>query len=173
MSAPLPGTAATPQGFRSRIRHVGEPVALFFGRIGLTPNALTLLGFLITVAGAALAAVGLWLAAGIVVFLGGVFDMFDGALARATGRASKLGAFLDSVFDRWGEAVVYVGIVVGCLGVGVQPRRRPGRVRDGRGIPGQLRPGQSEGLGFSRAAAWRPWGLPRARSASSSSASAC
>jgi CDP-diacylglycerol--glycerol-3-phosphate 3-phosphatidyltransferase len=117
MSAPLPGTAPS-QGFRTRVRRLGEPVALFFGRLGLTPNALTLLGFLITVAGAALAAAGLWLAAGIVVFLGGAFDLFDGALARATGRASKVGAFLDSVFDRWGESVVYIGIVIGCLNAG-------------------------------------------------------
>jgi CDP-diacylglycerol--glycerol-3-phosphate 3-phosphatidyltransferase len=36
-------------------------------------------------------------------------------LARATGTASKLGAFMDSVFDRAGEAIVYVGIVAGCL----------------------------------------------------------
>jgi CDP-diacylglycerol---glycerol-3-phosphate 3-phosphatidyltransferase len=102
-------------GVRTRVRHLGEPVALFLGRLGLTPNALTILGFLITVFGAALAAAGLWLLAGIVVFLGGAFDMFDGALARATGKASKVGAFLDSVFDRWGESVVYIGIVIGCL----------------------------------------------------------
>jgi phosphatidylglycerophosphate synthase len=117
MTTPLPGTATTPRqpGFRSRVRHLGEPVALFFGRLGLTPNALTVLGFLITIAGAALAAGGLWLLAGIVVFLGGAFDLFDGALARATGRTSKVGAFLDSIFDRWGESVVYIGIVIGCL----------------------------------------------------------
>ena len=115
MTTPLPGTAARTQGLRTRVRQLGEPVALFFGRLGLTPNALTVLGFLITVAGAALATAGLWLAAGIVVFLGGAFDLFDGALARATGKASKVGAFLDSVFDRWGESVVYVGIVIGCL----------------------------------------------------------
>lgn len=117
MTAPLPGTAPS-QGLRTRVRHLGEPVALFLGRLGLTPNALTLLGFLITVAGAALAAAGLWLAAGIVVFAGGAFDLFDGALARATGRASRVGAFLDSVFDRWGESVVYIGIVTGCLNAG-------------------------------------------------------
>ena len=105
-------------GFRDRVRHIGEPVALLFGRLGLTPNGLTVLGFAITVAGAGLAALGLWLVAGIVVFAGGAFDMFDGALARATGRESKVGAFLDSVFDRWGESVVYVGIVVGCLNAG-------------------------------------------------------
>jgi CDP-diacylglycerol--glycerol-3-phosphate 3-phosphatidyltransferase len=117
MTGPLPGPAATPSqgGVRGRVRHLGEPIALFFGRLGLSPNALTVLGFLITIGGAALAAAGLWLLAGIVVFLGGAFDMFDGALARATGRTSRVGAFLDSIFDRWGESVVYIGIVIGCL----------------------------------------------------------
>ena len=81
------------------------------GRLGLTPDALTLIGFGITVVGAVLLGQQLWLAGGIVVFVGGVFDMFDGTLARATGKVSKLGAFMDSVFDRWGEAIVYLGIV--------------------------------------------------------------
>ena len=60
---------------------------------------------------------------------GGVFDLFDGALARATGKVSKLGAFMDSTFDRWGEGVVYVGIVWGALELGI---RAPGRPRGGR-----------------------------------------
>ena len=118
MTDNLPAANPPAGGFRSRVRNMAEPVALLFGRLGLTPNGLTILGFGITVVGAALAALGLWLIAGIVVFAGGAFDMFDGALARATGRASKAGAFLDSVFDRWGESVVYVGIVVGCLNAG-------------------------------------------------------
>ncbi len=58
------------------------------------------------------------MAGGLVVFVGGVFDMFDGTLARATGRVSKLGAFMDSVFDRWGEALVYVGLVAGLAAAG-------------------------------------------------------
>jgi CDP-diacylglycerol--glycerol-3-phosphate 3-phosphatidyltransferase len=100
---------------RARIKKVFEPIALGMGRLGLTPDALTLIGFAVTVVGAVLVGGQLWLAGGIVIFLGGVFDMFDGTLARATGRASNLGAFMDSVFDRAGEAVVYVGVVVGCL----------------------------------------------------------
>ncbi len=98
---------------RGRVKKVGEPIALFLGRLGLTPDGLTLVGFGITTAGAVLLWNQLWIAGGIVVFVGGVFDMFDGTLARATGRVSKLGAFLDSVFDRWGEALVYVGLVAG------------------------------------------------------------
>ena len=103
---------------RDRIRHLGEPLALFFGRLGLTPNGLTLIGFGISVIGGILAALDLWLAAAFIVFIGGAFDMFDGSLARATGTASNLGAFLDSLFDRWGEAIVYLGIIIGCLSAG-------------------------------------------------------
>jgi CDP-diacylglycerol--glycerol-3-phosphate 3-phosphatidyltransferase len=100
---------------RDRVKAVFEPIALGLGRLGLTPDALTLLGFAITLAGAGLVASGNWTLGGIVIFLGGVFDMFDGTLARATGKVSRLGAFMDSVFDRWGEAIVYLGIVAGCV----------------------------------------------------------
>jgi CDP-diacylglycerol---glycerol-3-phosphate 3-phosphatidyltransferase len=100
---------------RGRIKAVFEPLALAMGRAGLTPDALTLIGFGITVVGALLLAANQWLLGGIVVFLGGAFDMFDGTLARATNQVSKLGAFMDSVFDRWGEAIVYFGIVCGAI----------------------------------------------------------
>lgn len=98
---------------RGRIKGIFEPIALAMGRAGLTPDGLTLIGFGITTVGAVLLTFQLWLVGGLVVFLGGVFDMFDGTLARATGKVSKLGAFMDSVFDRWGEAIVYLGIVIG------------------------------------------------------------
>jgi phosphatidylglycerophosphate synthase len=91
------------------------PIALAFGKIGLTPNALTLIGFAIAIVAALVAAAQLWLLAGILVVFGGVFDLFDGALARAMGMAGPLGAFMDSVFDRWGEGVIYVGIAWGCV----------------------------------------------------------
>jgi CDP-diacylglycerol--glycerol-3-phosphate 3-phosphatidyltransferase len=103
---------------RDRVKRAFEPIALGMGRLGLTPDALTLIGFLITVVGAILVAGQLWLVGGIVIFLGGAFDMFDGTLARATGRVSNLGAFMDSVFDRAGEVIVYVGIVVAGSSVG-------------------------------------------------------
>lgn len=103
---------------RDRVKHAFEPIALAMGRLGLTPDALTLIGFAVTIGAAFILSQGLWLLGGLVVFVGGVFDMFDGTLARATGRASRLGAFMDSVFDRWGEAFVYFGLTAGLLAAG-------------------------------------------------------
>ena len=91
--------------------YVELPVARCMERVGLTPNMVTLIGLLIAVGGAWLVAVGEWWIGGIVVLFGGVFDMFDGALARMTGRASKFGALLDSVVDRVSEAVALFGIL--------------------------------------------------------------
>lgn len=91
--------------------YVELPVARCMERVGLTPNLVTLIGLLIAVGGAWLVAVGEWWMGGIVVIFGGVFDMFDGALARMTGRASKFGALLDSVVDRVSEAVALFGIL--------------------------------------------------------------
>jgi CDP-diacylglycerol--glycerol-3-phosphate 3-phosphatidyltransferase len=98
---------------RQRIRGWAVPIALAMGRLGLTPNALTVLGFLGTCAAALAAAVEAWVLAGGLVLAFGIFDLFDGALARATGKASRFGAFLDSTLDRTGENLVYAGVAVG------------------------------------------------------------
>lgn len=113
----MSGSVVSPE-LRARVRGVAEPVARWFGRLGLTPNHLTFIGFTLAIAAAAAAASQAWLAAGLLVIVGGVFDLFDGTLARATGRVSKLGAFYDSVFDRWGEGAVYIGIAWGCVAAG-------------------------------------------------------
>jgi len=110
----MSGSLVSP-GLRARVRGLAVPVALVFGRLGLTPNALTVLGFGISAVAAFAAAQQAWIPAGLLVIFGGVFDLFDGALARATNTVSRLGAFLDSVFDRAGEGVLYIGIAIGSL----------------------------------------------------------
>lgn len=113
----MTGSVVSPQ-MRQRVRDLATPIARGLGRLGLTPNALTLIGFVGTCAAAYAAASQAWLAAGVLVLVFGIFDLFDGTLARATGRATKLGAFLDSIFDRAGEAVVYIGIAIGFVAAG-------------------------------------------------------
>jgi CDP-diacylglycerol--glycerol-3-phosphate 3-phosphatidyltransferase len=134
---------------RSRIKAIFEPVALAMGRAGLTPDGLTLIGFGITVVGGALLAGQLWLLGGLVVFFGGVFDMFDGTLARATGQVSKLGAFMDSVFDRWGEALVYVGLIIGLTRVGLDIGAWLAALAMASAFLVSYARAKSEGLGFS------------------------
>jgi CDP-diacylglycerol---glycerol-3-phosphate 3-phosphatidyltransferase len=134
---------------RDRVKGVFEPIALALGRLGLTPDALTLIGFGITVVGAGLVALGQWTLGGVVVFVGGVFDMFDGTLARATGKVSRLGAFMDSVFDRWGEAIVYLGIVAGAVLGGHERVPILAAAALGAAFMVSYARAKSEGLGFT------------------------
>jgi phosphatidylglycerophosphate synthase len=115
----MTGSVVSPSA-RVRVRELATPVALALGRVGLSPNALTVIGFLGTCVAAFAAANQSWLAAGALVLVFGIFDLFDGALARATNQVSRLGAFLDSTFDRAGEAIVYFGLIAGLQASGVR-----------------------------------------------------
>lgn len=97
------------------LRYVEVPGAKLFRAVGLTPNAITILGFLVCVASAYLVGSGWLLAGGIVFLAGGALDLFDGALARLNNQASPFGALLDSVFDRLGEAALFVGLGIYAL----------------------------------------------------------
>src|SRR5436853_3914964 len=81
------------------------------GRLGLTPNALTVTGSLLTASVGLLIAQGWFVAAGVCLWLFSATDTLDGALARATDRVTIFGAFLDSVCDRYAEAAVFFGLV--------------------------------------------------------------
>lgn len=134
---------------RARVRDLATPIATALGRLGLTPNALTLIGFLGACVAAFAAANQWWLAAGVLVLVFGIFDLFDGTLARATGRATKLGAFLDSTFDRTGEAIVYIGIAAGSLAGGFQLGAILAAAAMGAAFMVSYTRAKSESLGFS------------------------
>ena len=144
---------------RSRFKNAFVPLALAMGRAGLTPDGLTLIGFGITVVGAVLVAMQLWVIGGIVVFIGGAFDMFDGTLARATGKVSPLGAFMDSVFDRWGEAIVYLGIVAGAAFAGFAEGVVLAAAAMGAAFMVSYARAKSEGLGFTEGTGMAAVGL--------------
>lgn len=78
-------------------------------RIPFSPNSLTLIGFLITVLAAFIIPYNIRLG-GIVILIGGLFDMFDGIVARVGGKTTKFGAFLDSVLDRYSDAFLFLAI---------------------------------------------------------------
>ena len=91
-------------------RRVTDPIVNVIAKTGATPNHLSAFGFLGNVGAAVLAARGEFLFAGLAVLAFSAVDLLDGALARATGRATPFGAIFDSVLDRLSEAAVLGGL---------------------------------------------------------------
>ena len=97
---------------RSAPRWLTDPIVGFLARVGVTPNMLTVAGVLGNAGAAVLAARGEFLPAGVVLLAASSFDLLDGALARATGRATSFGSVFDAVMDRVSEAAVLFGLLV-------------------------------------------------------------
>lgn len=76
----------------------------------MTPNTITVFGFALAIATAVLAGYQQWIWAGVVFVIGSFSDMFDGSVARMSGKATRFGAFLDSNLDRLGEGLILSGI---------------------------------------------------------------
>ena len=93
-------------------RRIARNVAQVFARTPVTPNMLTIFGFLLNLVVAYLLATGNLIAGGIMIIVAGLFDMLDGALAKVTDRTSDFGAFLDSVVDRYSESAVLFGLLL-------------------------------------------------------------
>lgn len=100
-----------PDGMQRWARGTAEAVATPLARMGMTPNTLTVLGFAFNVATAIVLATGHLSTAGALLFVSGVFDMLDGALARVAGSQSDFGAFLDSLLDRYSEAAILLAVI--------------------------------------------------------------
>jgi CDP-diacylglycerol--glycerol-3-phosphate 3-phosphatidyltransferase len=80
-------------------------------QLGVTPNMLTSLGLLLSIVTALVIAQGYLFIAGLLVLFAGIFDMFDGAMARVRNAATILGAFLDSTLDRYSESIILFGLL--------------------------------------------------------------
>lgn len=98
---------------RPALSRVITPVGRALARTGITPNAITVIGTLGVVAGALGCYPQGWFFWGSVVITVFVFfDMFDGAVARVTGKTSQFGAFLDSNMDRVSDAAIFSGLAL-------------------------------------------------------------
>lgn len=93
-------------------RWVTNPVVRLLARLGVTPNVLTIAGLAGSVGAAVALSTGNLVAGGAIVLASGTLDLFDGALARATNTASRVGALLDSTLDRLAEAAILFGLLV-------------------------------------------------------------
>jgi len=86
-----------------------SPLSPVVKKIQLNPDVFTVAGFVITVIAALVIPYNIKLG-GLLILIGGLFDMFDGIAARVNNKTTKFGAFLDSVLDRYSDAFLFLSI---------------------------------------------------------------
>ncbi len=92
-------------------RNLLSPVVKSALKLNLSPNAITLIGLIITLLASYFYAKGYFRIAGLILLLAGLCDAIDGEVARKANKVSKFGAFLDSTIDRFEEFFVFGGIL--------------------------------------------------------------
>jgi len=93
-----------------------EKIGKKFASTGLSPNFWTGVGLAIAFASAIVYGMGIefgLIIGGVLLLISGFFDMVDGQVARVTGKTSKKGGYLDSMFDKIAETAVFLGILMG------------------------------------------------------------
>jgi CDP-diacylglycerol---glycerol-3-phosphate 3-phosphatidyltransferase len=105
--------------FKAFWQKVISPIAHLLIRLGVSPDAVTVVGTLGVCAGALVFLPRGDLLIGVLVISAFVFsDLIDGYMARLTGRVSKFGAFLDSTLDRIGDGAIFAGLALYFAGPG-------------------------------------------------------
>ena len=101
---------------RGTLQPALEKVGKGFAATGLSPNFWTVVGLVIALSSAVVYGMGVefgLIIGGILLLVSGFFDMVDGQVARVTGKTSKKGEYLDSMFDKISEVAIFLGILVG------------------------------------------------------------
>jgi len=98
--------------YKASLTRLGDPVARALLRAHVRPNHLTLVGLGVSILAACAFAQGSLRTGAVLLTLAGLFDFFDGSLARLANSVSAFGAFLDSVVDRYSDLVVLLGVVL-------------------------------------------------------------
>ena len=83
----------------------------FLGEHG-NPNLFTFMGFFATLVASFFILKGFWFLAGLAIILSGLFDLFDGVVARKLGKVTAFGSFLDSVLDRYSDLLLLLALLI-------------------------------------------------------------
>ncbi|WXG42771.1 MAG: archaetidylinositol phosphate synthase [Promethearchaeati archaeon SRVP18_Atabeyarchaeia-1] len=96
---------------KDKLARFFRPFAKMLEKMHLTPNAVTFLGFLLSLLIVPFTILLNYNLAGIMILITGLFDALDGALARLTDKITARGGFLDSVLDRYSDAIIMIAII--------------------------------------------------------------
>jgi len=101
---------------RDTLKPALEKMGRGFASTGLSPNFWTVVGLGFALLSAIVYGMGIefgLIIGGVLLLVSGFFDMVDGQVARVTGKTSKVGSYLDSMFDKIAETAIFLGILVG------------------------------------------------------------
>ena len=98
------------QRARGHIERYLDPIARVLVAARFTPMVVTIVGLLLVTGGAVLIGFSHYILGASIAALGSALDGLDGAVARLAGKASRRGAFVDSVSDRLGETAMWAGL---------------------------------------------------------------
>ena len=110
--------------FRKNLGPILEKIASIFAASGLSPNTLTIIGFVLAITSSIVYAsssiqkdifFNAALVGSILLLIAGFFDVIDGSVAKITKKTSRKGAFLDSTLDKISEVIIFTGIAIGGL----------------------------------------------------------
>jgi archaetidylinositol phosphate synthase len=110
--------------FRENLQPILDKMGILFSSMGLSPNTLTLIGFITTIISSIIfglnslqleSILNSSVVGSIMLLIAGFFDVIDGSVAKITKKTSKKGAFLDSTLDKISEAIIFLGIAIGEL----------------------------------------------------------
>jgi phosphatidylglycerophosphate synthase len=76
------------------------------------PNYFTIMGFFATLIASFFILVDFWIVAGLAIILSGLFDLFDGVVARNLEKITTFGGFLDSVLDRYSDLFLLLALLI-------------------------------------------------------------
>lgn len=90
--------------------YIIKPIAIVLSKIGIKPILITMLSLLLAVVAFHFYRSGLFITGAVFLVLSGLFDVFDGEVARLSGKVTKLGGFIDSTIDRISEFFIFFGL---------------------------------------------------------------
>lgn len=96
---------------RGPINRIAQPLGRAVAKTRISANALTAAGVCLVALGTVIFCANMLMVGAVVVGVGGILDLVDGAVAKATHTASTFGAFLDSTTDRLSDGILFSGVV--------------------------------------------------------------
>ncbi len=97
---------------RSFSNGITSPIAEVIDRFGISPNMITFVSLFFSIAAAYMFTENNLVFAFYMLLLASISDLMDGAVARVSNRVTQLGGILDSIIDRYSDAIILIGLAI-------------------------------------------------------------